>query len=72
MFSNQLEKKYDYNIDILRIYAMLMVVVLHVARTSGALSLSTDVCFHGKIWSNIWESLSIYAVNIYALITGYL
>lgn len=72
MFSNQLETKYNYNIDFLRISAMLMVVVLHVARTSGALALSTEVCFHGKIWSNIWEALSIYAVNIYALITGYL
>ena len=64
--------QHDFNIDILRLAAMLMVVILHVARTSGALDLSLDRNFSGKMWSNLWESLTIYAVNIYALITGYL
>lgn len=64
--------QHNFNIDILRLSAMLMVVILHVARTSGALDLSLDNNFSGKMWSNFWESLTIYAVNVYALITGYL
>lgn len=65
-------KKRDSSIDLLRILAMLGVVVLHVARTSGALSLDVATCLEGKLSSNICESFTIYSVNIFALVTGYL
>lgn len=65
-------KKRDSSIDLLRILAMLGVVVLHVARTSGALSLDAATCLEGKLSSNICESFTIYSVNIFALVTGYL
>ena len=61
----------NYGIDLLRILSMLMVVSLHYLGKGGLL----DKAGHGAdVYTVAWllESLSISAVNTYALISGYL
>ena len=67
----QENKKRNANIELLRILSMLMVTTLHALGKSGLLiSLGGDVPLNGWIaW--IMEVLSICAVNVYMLITGY-
>ncbi len=63
---------HDSSVDMIRILAMLMVCVLHVARFSGWTELSYDTHYTGKMVSNAWETPCIIAVNLYAMLTGYL
>ncbi len=60
------------NADLVRVLAMFMVVILHVARMSGFLSLSYEYDAVGKWISNCWEAPTIIAVNLFALLTGFL
>lgn len=62
----------NHHADLIRIIAMIMVCILHVARMSGFLHLSYDDNFAGKLISNAWESPCIIAVNLYAILTGFL
>lgn len=55
-------------IDLLRILSMYMVVVLHVAVMMRFAGVHT----HEYLPSQVWESLSIVAVNVFSIITGYL
>lgn len=59
------------NIELLRIIAMLMVVMLHYLGKGGLLpAMSFNMDANGYVaW--ILESLSIVAVNVYVLISGY-
>lgn len=59
------------NIELLRIIAMLMVIMLHYLGKGGLLpTITTDMGTTAYVaW--ILESLSIVAVNVYVLISGY-
>lgn len=67
-------KKYgnrDSNIELLRIVLILMVITLHYCNSAmGGLLPNTHV-LQNKIIGNIAESVSIIAVNVFILITGY-
>lgn len=62
------QTKYNTGIDLLRIVAMFMVVTLHVAGAGGVLSNTTGIK-STLCW--LVEIAAYGAVNIYALISGY-
>lgn len=70
------EKKRMANMELLRIIAMIMVVVMHFLRESGALPVK-DVALSGAPLSAVnvvaifLEAFCIVAVNVYVLISGY-
>ena len=51
---------------------MLMVCILHIGYQSGMRFLDYDTEYAGRVISNAWMALCIIAVNLYALLTGYL
>lgn len=59
------QKTRNVSADLIRIIAMLMVVVLHVAIMSDFKS-ADQCCYH------LWVAPTIIAVNLFALLTGYL
>lgn len=73
MFENQAEvipknQSRNYGIDALRIVSMLMIVMLHVLGSGGILK-SSGSTNYWIAW--LFEIASYCAVNIYALISGY-
>ena len=62
----------DSNADFIRNIAMLMVCILHVSSMSGFSDLTYETDFYGKHISNTWLSPCRIAVNLYAMLTGYL
>lgn len=60
------------NADFIRVLAMFMVCVLHVIRMGGYLAPGNDIPATAKFISTCWGAISIIAVNLYALLTGYL
>lgn len=66
------QKKRNVSVDLIRIIAMMMVVVLHVANMSGFVGMSYEQDAVAKWISNCWEAPTIIAVNLFALLTGYL
>lgn len=65
-------EKRNASVDLVRIMAMLLVCVLHVARYSGFRSISWDISFAGRLTSDVCIICAIVAVNIYAMLSGYL
>ena len=65
-----LQKPRQTNIELLRVIAMFMVVVLHCNGGGENLALTDPLSYN---WFGVWslESLSIVAVNCYILISGY-
>lgn len=65
-----LEKKRLANIELLRIAAMFMIVLLHCNIFGGLLENTQPLTWN---WFAVWtvESLSIVAVNCYVFISGY-
>ncbi|WP_304055619.1 acyltransferase [Levilactobacillus namurensis] len=63
-------KKRNYGIDIARILAMLMVVFLHNLLQGGVLKLDNVHLLDLSYW--YIENLAIVAVNLFAMISGYL
>lgn len=62
--------KRNYGIDLLRIVSMIMIVALHVLKQGGVLLYSDDGTLTYKAaW--IGEALCIGAVNLYAMISGF-
>ncbi len=62
--------KRDYGVDLLRIFSMIMVVLLHVLGAGGVLESTKQ----GSAWYEVaWllETAAYCAVNCYALISGY-
>lgn len=59
------------NFELLRIIAMLMVVTLHYLNYSGALPELGGSFGHVNLLAVCLESLSIVAVNVYVMISGY-
>ena len=64
-------KSRNYGIDALRILAMFMVTVLHVLGQGGALSASSRVSIDHYNVAWLMEIAAYGAVDIYALISGY-
>ncbi|MFD1421859.1 acyltransferase [Lactiplantibacillus songbeiensis] len=60
----------NYGIDLARVLSMLMVVILHNLLNGGVLSLSSTGGNNLFFW--FIENLTIVAVNMFAMITGYL
>ena len=71
MTSAQTEGKRNANMDLLRIISMIMVTMLHALTKSDLLPfMGSEVTVNGWIaW--IFEALSVAAVNIFMLISGY-
>ena len=69
MNSNMMSQR-NYGIDLLRMVAMYMIVVLHVLKQGGILAATkeTSACYE-IAW--LLEIAAICAVNCYALISGY-
>ncbi len=65
-----LKKERNYGIDLLRLVSMLMVVILHVLGQGGILKNISNLTLKGEsFWS--LEILCYCAVNVYAIISGY-
>lgn len=63
--------KRQANYELLRIIAMIMVVTLHYLNHTGMLLMPDDDADAAKLLGTFMESLSIVAVNVYVLISGY-
>ena len=71
MGSSDLTKKRNANMDLLRMISMMMVTVLHALGKSGLLlPMSGDLNLNGWLAWGL-ECLSIGAVNIFMLLSGY-
>ena len=68
---NVITKKRNANIELLRIISMLMVFVLHGLDKGGALNSMFPDGSPVAVSAWVLESLSITAVNIYMMISGY-
>lgn len=62
--------KRNYGIDLLRIVSMIMIVTLHVIRQGGILY-TTEIGTPNNTAAWIMEALCIGAVNLYAMISGF-
>lgn len=60
----------NYGIEWLRILSMLMVVIIHINGSGGVIENSSGTNFW--LLSNILHALCVIAVNLFALISGYL
>ncbi len=65
---NIIKQERNATIELLRIVSMAMVLVLHALLTSGALEYLSGINFYVYWWM---EALSIVAVDIFILISGY-
>lgn len=65
-----MKKERESNFEFLRIICMLMIVLLHTLGHGGGLT-NTNVNSFNFFISHLIESLSIVAVNVYVIITGY-
>lgn len=65
-----MKKERQSNLELLRIIAMLMVVSLHFMGHGGILD-NVKVFSNNFFMANLIESFSIYAVNVYVLISAY-
>lgn len=65
-----MQKVRKSNFELLRIIAMIMVVTLHYMGHGGALDNTRQFSLN-FYYANFVESFSIYAVNLYVLISGY-
>ena len=63
--------KREAKFELLRILGMLMVVMLHYISLSGSLALPGNAMTPVRVMGGFLESLSIVAVNVYVLISGY-
>ena len=62
--------KRNHGIDLLRMFSMLMVVILHILGQGGVLAAADGLSWrHGLCW--LLEAASFCAVDCYALISGY-
>lgn len=65
-----MENKRNYGIDIARLLAMFMVILLHNLSNGGILQFNNTSLSNMEFW--FVENLAIVAVNLFALITGFL
>lgn len=64
-------KKRIVSVELLRILAMMMVVMLHYLSKGGLLTSMTEAFSAGAYAAWLLEAFSIVAVNVYMLISGY-
>lgn len=65
-----MNKQRNVSIDLLRIFAMLMIVIWHSTNHGSLATLSNKFdCFN--IWVHMLQSLTCVAVDVYVLISGY-
>ena len=67
-----INNKRDTTADFIRILAMLMICILHVGYQSGTRFLDYNTHYTARVISNAWMAICIIAVNLYALLSGYL
>ena len=65
------EKRRQANIELLRILAMFMVVILHYLTKGGALISMVENTNMLNLWLWYVEALCIVTINVYVLISGY-
>lgn len=65
-------EKRNSSVDLLRNVAMFMVVILHVVCASGLVEMPYDQNPTAKWMSYSWEAPTIIAVNVFAMLSGYL
>lgn len=70
--STSADNSRDTCADFVRIVAMLMICILHIAYLSGVRFLDYNTDYTARIISNAWMAICIIAVNLYALLSGYL
>ena len=63
------ERERNYGVDLLRLVAMFMIVILHVSGQGGVLEASTERGEYAVNW--VLEAFAFCAVNCYAMISGY-
>ncbi len=64
------KRERNYGIDLLRLVSMFMIVILHVLGKGGVLNSVEILTFKGELFWSL-EILCYGAVNIYAIISGY-
>lgn len=64
-------RKRDSNIELLRLVAMVMVVLMHYLSKSENLIAPLEPLSASKVIGSFLESLSLVAVNVYIFISGY-
>ena len=67
--NSDIKNNRNYGIDVLRMISMLMVVILHIINIGGIKNNAKGLNFHAVV---ILYSISFCAVNLFALISGYL
>lgn len=63
-----MQQQRNYGIDLLRMVSMLLVVILHVEGHGGVLESAQG---HNVYWAYLPEAFAFSAVNVYALVSGY-
>lgn len=63
-----MQQQRNYGIDLLRMFSMLLVVILHTEGHGGVLEAAQG---HSVYWAYLPEAFAYCAVNCYALISGY-
>lgn len=61
----------NYGIDLLRLMAMFMIVILHVMEHGGIISEETELTGHQYVFSWLLEIMAYCAVNCFAIVSGY-
>ncbi len=65
-----MKKTRQYGLDILRIMSMVLITVIHYVAYSGIMS-QPDITVYNRAILSVFSGLSVVAVNIFILITGY-
>ena len=65
-----LTKQRQSNIELLRIVAMLLIVIVHFA-SYGAFTFPTSAITFNRIWFQLFRSTGKIGANIFVLISGY-
>lgn len=63
-------EKRQYGLDILRIFAMLLITTIHYIAYSGILK-NSEITIYNRVLLSCVSALSVSAVNLFVLITGY-
>lgn len=66
-----MNKERNYGIDLLRIVLMFMVCILHVIWRGGILTSFKTETVEDKVYF-LWYTICLYAVNGFAIISGYM
>ena len=65
-----MKNKRLYGLDILRIFSMVLITVIHYIAYSGIMYQSS-LAIYNKVILSVFSGISVVAVNVFVLITGY-